>query len=437
MKKASWIVALVVGIVIGFAVDRMSGGGSTPKAPSRAPAAQAPTAPRPPAPPPAARAAKVPLRPDDPVRGPQAAKITVVEFSDFQCPFCTRVGPTLHELEKLFPGDLRVVWKHLPLPMHPAAVPAAQAAEAAREQGKFWEMHDKLFAGQADLSPARYEQWAKEIGLDLALVKSSVESPKGRARIDEDAKLAAQVGATGTPTLFFNCRKVVGAVPLETMRATVEEELKKADALLARGAKVDAGFYDRACDENVAAQPEAAPPSAVKIDVRSDDPVRGNPAAPVTIVEFSDFQCPFCSRVVPTMKQIEAAYGRDVRIVWKNQPLPMHPEAVPAALAAEAAREQGKFWEMHDKLFENQRSLSEPSYEAWAKEIGLDIEKFRAAVKRPQTRQRIADDQALAQRVGANGTPTFFVNGEQVVGAQPFESFKAVIDRQLQKARGK
>jgi protein-disulfide isomerase len=104
---------------------------------------------------------------------------------------------------------------------------------------------------------------------------------------------------------------------------------------------------------------------------------------------------------------------------------------MPAALAAEAAREQGKFWEMHDKLFQNQQSLSAPAFEAFAKEIGLDVPKFKAALADPRLRERIQADQQLASRVGANGTPTFFVNGERVVGAQPFESFKAVIDRKL------
>jgi len=122
-----------------------------------------------------------------------------------------------------------------------------------------------------------------------------------------------------------------------------------------------------------------------------------------------------------------------VRIVWKHQPLPFHPEALPAALAAEAARQQGKFWEMHDKLFENQRSLSASSYEVWAKELGLDLGKFKAAMADPQVKERVLADQELANKVGANGTPTFFVNGEKVVGAQPFEAFKVVIDRRLAK----
>jgi protein-disulfide isomerase len=435
MKKASWFIALVVGIAIGAVGDRMMAGPGARPYPAARPA-QAP-APRPPPPP---RAAKVPLRADDPVRGPELAKVTIVEFSDFQCPFCGRVTPTLKALEEAFPGSVRLAWKHQPLPFHPNAMPAALAAEAAREQGKFWPFHDLAFQFQQALSPESYRAWAAQIGLDAGRFQRAVDAQSGKARIAEDQALAAQVGASATPTLFLNCRQVVGALPLESFRPIVEEELRKADALIAKGAVLDATFYARACDENVRSMPAVAaeappqpqqPAAPVDVPLRADDPVRGSRAAPVTIVEFSDFQCPYCGRAGPTLKQIEQAYGKEVRIVWKHQPLPMHPEAMPAALAAEAAREQGKFWEMHDKLFQNQQALSPRTYEAYARDLGLDLAKFKAAMADPRAKERIQADQQLAGRVGASGTPTFFVNGERVVGALPFESFKAVIDRKL------
>jgi len=399
-------------------------------------------APAPPPPPPAPAVSKVELRPDDPVRGPRAAKVTVVEFSDFQCPFCGRVTPTLEQLEKAYPKDLRLAWKHQPLPFHPNAMPAAEAAEAAREQGKFWQMHDLMFANQAELSPARYDEWARKIGLDGGKFKASVESHRNKARIEQDSQLGNSVGANGTPTLFVNCRQIVGAQPYERFKQMVDEELKKADDLVKKGVKVDAQFYGRICDDNLkaagalaVAAPLAAgaPSDATHVPLRPDDPMKGNPRAPVTLVVFSDFQCPFCSRAVPTIRQIEQTYGEKVRVVWKHEPLPMHPNAIPAAEAAEAAREQGKFWEMHDKLFESQGSLTPETFEQRAREIGLDLGRFRASLQSHRNRSRINDDMALAARVGATGTPTFFVNGEKVVGAQSFEAFKSVIDRQLQK----
>ncbi len=409
--------------------------------------------PQPPAAPPQAPApqvAKVTFRPDDPVRGPQAAKVTIVLFSDFQCPFCSRVEPTLKQVQDTYGKDVRVVWKHQPLPFHPNAMPAAEAAEAAREQGKFWQMHDLLFANQQELSPAKYEEWARKIGLDLARFKASIDSHRNRARIEEDAKLGNSVGANGTPTLFLNCRQVVGAQPFDAFKRVIDEEIRKADDLAKKGVKIDAGYYERICQENVkmvaAAAPAAPSPAAApapevvspsQLAIRPDDPVRWNPRAPVAIVVFSDFQCPFCSRVEPTLKQIESKYGDKVKLVWKHEPLPFHPNAMPAAEAAEAAREQGKFWQMHDLLFANQQELSPAKYEAWAKQIGLDLGKFKQSVEAHRNKARIDEDLALAQKLGANGTPAFFVNGEKLMGAQPFEAFQAVIDRQLQKVAQK
>ncbi|HEX9307846.1 MAG TPA: thioredoxin domain-containing protein [Anaeromyxobacter sp.] len=416
-------------------------------APVYVPGAAAPQGegPQAPAAPPQSAYRDVPLRPDDPARGPADAKLTVVLFSDFQCPFCGRVEPSLAQLEQAFPGQVRIVWKHQPLPMHPNAIPAALAAEAAREQGKFWPMHAKLFSNQQALSPALFSGYAREVGLDLHRFDQAVAARRGEARILEDQKLAGQVGANGTPTMFFNCRQVVGAQPFEQLRAIADEELKKADRLLS-GQRPGPGFYDRACKGNLAAAP-AAPAAAVPapnvvpaavaptqvgaIDVRTDDPVRGNPRAPVTIVLFSDFQCPFCARVGPTLDEVQRTYGDKVRIVWKHQPLPFHPNALPAAKAAEAAREQGKFWQMHDRLFASQRELSPDAYDRLARELGLDVRRFQAAASSDKARARIEDDQKLAVRIGAQATPTMFVNGEKVEGAVPFAMLKAVIDRKL------
>ncbi len=405
--------------------------------PAPGPDKGAPAAPpAPPAPPPSLHK-KVSVRADDPARGPADAKLTIVLFSDFQCPFCGRVEPTLRQLEDAFKGQVRVVWKHQPLPMHPNAMPAALAAEAAREQGRFWPFHDLLMQNQQALAPADLERAAVAARLDLRRFKGAMAGPAAKARIAEDQALAASVGANGTPTMFFNCRQVVGAVPFEAMRPIAEEELRKVDALLARGARRGPDLYGAACDANVSAAPApaaAAAPAAgkaVEIPIRPDDPVKGNPRAPVTVVVFSDFQCPFCARVEPTLKQVEQAYGASVRIAWKHKPLPFHPNAVPAALAAEAAREQGKFWPMHDKMFAAQQELSTAAYERWARELGLDLARFKAAQASEKLKARVQEDDQLAARLGVDGTPTMAVNGELVVGAVPFESLKAVIDRKL------
>jgi protein-disulfide isomerase len=160
-------------------------------------------------------------------------------------------------------------------------------------------------------------------------------------------------------------------------------------------------------------------------------PFKGDPDAKLAIVEFSDFQCPFCSRVAPTLEQIESEYGDKVRIVFKHLPLSIHPKAPAAHAAAEAAHRQGKFWEMHDKIFADQQSMSPEKYVEYARELGLDIDRFQADLASAEVKQRIDADTNEASKLGVTGTPAFFVNGRFLSGAQPFAAFKTLIDEEL------
>ena len=183
-----------------------------------------------------------------------------------------------------------------------------------------------------------------------------------------------------------------------------------------------------------AARPSRAnrpdPDKKHEIDIGSS-PARGPADAEVKIVEWSDFQCPFCRRAGPTLAQIEKEYGDKVQIVFKHMPLSMHTKARPAHAAAEAAGMQGKFWEMHDKIFADQRNLSEETYAKYAEELGLDVEKFKKDSASPEVAKRIDADYAQASKLGVTGTPAFFVNGRFLSGAQPFASFKVLIDDEL------
>jgi len=164
-------------------------------------------------------------------------------------------------------------------------------------------------------------------------------------------------------------------------------------------------------------------------------PRKGNAKASITLIEFSDFQCPFCARVGPTLDQIEKTYGERVQVVFKHLPLRIHPKAPAAHAAAEAAHRQGKFWEMHDLIFANQREMSPESYEKYAQQLGLDVERFRKDVASTEVRARVQRDSDAAAGLGVTGTPAFFINGRFLSGAQPFESFKRLIDEELS-ARG-
>lgn len=164
-------------------------------------------------------------------------------------------------------------------------------------------------------------------------------------------------------------------------------------------------------------------------------PTEGPKSAGITIVEFSDFQCPYCSRVAPTIKQLQDIYKDYVQIVWKHYPLNMHNNALGAALAAEAAHDQGKFWEFHDKLFANQNKLSSEQLKKYAQELGLDTAKFEADLTSPEIKKRVGDDMAEARRLGVTGTPAFFVNGHFLNGAQPLAAFAQVINSELQRLK--
>ncbi len=160
-------------------------------------------------------------------------------------------------------------------------------------------------------------------------------------------------------------------------------------------------------------------------------PVKGDANASITIVEFSDFECPFCKRVLPTVDQVMKEYQGKVKLAFRHNPLPFHPKAMPAAAAAAAAHKQGKFWEMYDKLFSNQQQLSDENFKKWAKELKLDAKKFEKDMKDPAIKKAIEDDSNFARSNGAGGTPSFFINGVLLVGAQPYERFKEVIDALL------
>jgi protein-disulfide isomerase len=185
-----------------------------------------------------------------------------------------------------------------------------------------------------------------------------------------------------------------------------------------------------------AQQPAPTPSGPQSFTITKDNHVRGNFNAPVTIVEFSDFECPFCERHFGTLQQVLKDYGDKVRLVYKHFPLSFHPQAEKAAEATECASEQGKFWEMHDKIFSNQALLQGgvTQLKAWAAELKLNTSQFNSCLDSGKTAQKIAADQQEGAAKGVDGTPGTFINGQFVNGgAIPYTSFKQLIDQALQK----
>lgn len=162
-----------------------------------------------------------------------------------------------------------------------------------------------------------------------------------------------------------------------------------------------------------------------------DDPSKGPADAPVTIIEFSDYQCPFCKKVEATINQIIETYGDKIRFVYRDFPLGFHQYAQKAAEASECADEQGKFWEYHDKLFENQQAINIENMKRWARDLNLDPDKFDDCLDSGKYASEVQKDLQDGQAAGVSGTPTFFINGKKLSGAQPFSTFKAIIDAEL------
>jgi len=373
-------------------------------------------------------------------RGAKASKVTIVEFSDFQCPFCKRAEPTVKALLDKYGKDVALVWMNQPLPFHDHAMDAATAFQAAGRQGpdKAWKLHDKMYENNTALTRADIEKYAGEVGLNVAKFKKDWDDPKVKAEVADDQKVGNQVGANGTPTFFIDGRQIVGAQEQSAFEKIIDDEIKEADALIKKGTPLK-DVYTKRIETAAAAAPAPSAPSAAadsndKYEVKvGDAPVKGPASAPVTVVAFSDFQCPFCSRAVPTIHQLETEYGGKVKIVFKQFPLPFHDKAHLAAEAALAAHEQGKFWQMHDKLFANQQALDRPSLEKYAQEIGLNMNRFTAALDSGKFKDKVDSDAKEGAAVGATGTPTFFINGTRLVGAQPADKFKELIDAELKK----
>jgi protein-disulfide isomerase len=174
----------------------------------------------------------------------------------------------------------------------------------------------------------------------------------------------------------------------------------------------------------------------IKVGI-DDDPMQGSKNAPVTIVEFTDYQCPFCGRARPTIQQLVKDYGNKIQYVLRDFPLDFHPFAKKAAEAADCAGAQRKYWEYGDILWENQGALDVASLKKYAGELKLDQKKFDECLDSDKFLEEINKDIADGTNAGVSGTPSFFINGQMITGARPIEQFKEIIDQELKEKKGK
>src|SRR5664279_3698719 len=445
----TFVPVLCLGLGIGCAAHK-----SASRVPAPAPKAEpAPVARAAVAPQPAAKddAAVVPVTDQDPSWGYPLAPVTIVEFSDFQCPFCGRVGRTLDELRRMYgPEQVRFVWKHYPLPFHSNARPAAEAATTVFRLGgaeAFWKFHDLIFAHQRALDAGSFRTWAEQSGVAGSAFEAAFAARAYAAKVDDDIALADRLGIRGTPVFRINGVPVMGAQPIGQFVEIIEAQLAMAQQLVAAGTTASALYASLSARNGAAGlterqeaedAPEPEDTTIWPVPVSTSDPVRGSTDAPVTLVLFSDFQCPFCKTIEGTLRALEKKYGKDLRIVWKDYPLPFHDRAVPAAVLARVALAQkgtAGFWQAHQALFEHQDELGDNALKAIAKGLGLawaDVQKARTDGR---FKEVFDESERLANKLNVHGTPCSFVNGLRVAGAVPAAQLATVIDQQLAKAR--
>jgi protein-disulfide isomerase len=386
----------------------------------------------------------------DPTWGSRTAPVTIVVFSDFQCPYCSKLEPAMEQIRTTYgPDKVRLVWKNEPLSFHPNAKPAAEAAQGVFDMAgseAFWKFHKTAFANQKDLSEESYVKWAQAAGVkDIAKYKAGLTSHKWAAKVDADHAIAGKAGVNGTPGSFVNGVEVGGAVPFDQFKTIIDKEMEKANAKLKSGTAKDRVYVEMTKEnaKNKPAKPKEEEEekkdttTVFKVPVGTS-PFQGKADALVTVAVFSDFQCPYCKKVEPTFKKLRETYGDKVRIVWKNEPLPFHPRAVPTAnFAFEARAQKGEagFWAAHDKLFDIQPKLEDSDLEQAAKDLGLNVDKVKDAMKTNKFKRDIDADNDLADDLQANGTPHMFINGRRLVGAVPFEDFQPIVDEEIKKAQ--
>ena len=386
-----------------------------------------------------------------PFLGDGDAPVSLVEFSDYLCPFCGRhYAQTSSQLIERYAeaGSVNFVFRDYPIEsLHPNAPPMHAAALCVAEQSSdlFWAYHDRLFETQSawgtmsDTGPGLFEL-ADEIGADLVEYQICIDAGRTTDLVDQRVAEGQALGLSATPSFRVVDNRtgevfdIVGSQPLEVFIAAL-------DSVVAGGTPPTTAAPEQpslpfwVSEEGLAPNPDR-PGFTV-----AGDAFRGNPDAPLVVIEVSDFQCPFCQRhTLETQPAIEEAYVETGQVMWvfKHLPLPTHAQAQDAAVAAECAGDQGAFWPMHDLLFDTVDQWSvDPPDEALiglAGDLGLDVGSFEACFSSRDALERVLADVSDVAGV-IDSTPNFIVvSGDQagiIQGARPFEDFQSVFDGAL------
>ncbi len=282
--------------------------------------------------------------------------------------------------------------------------------------------------GSLPLSQAVFE--ARRGALETLVGDRLIATEAAARGIDKDALIEQEIASkvvAPTPAevaAWYQANPArVGGAPLEQVQAPIAELLTEQRANTARSAFVE-GLKTK-----TRVTLSLAPPRLLVTD--GGRPAKGPANAPVTIVEFSDFQCPYCQSASPTVAKVLQTYGDRIRFVYRHYPLPNHPAARPAAEASLCAAEQDQFWPYHDRLFANPSKLESADLKQHAADLKLDTATFNACFDSGKHAKAVEIDMAAGNAIGVSGTPAFFINGRALSGAQPFEAFKQLIDEEL------
>jgi protein-disulfide isomerase len=371
---------------------------------------------------------------DAPVTGPRDAPVTIVAWSDYACAYCNRVQGALDHLARLYPGQLR--WVHRTLPLDDDNTLAAEAAIAADAQGRFLPMNDRLYALGGRVDRATVELIARELGLDMLRFRADLDARRYRPRIDLDAADARRLGIAGTPMFFVNGRPLHGNQSVQSFVEVVDQELARAAAHPGDYASlVAAGRPSADTPDEPRRRHELERTTLYRVGLGLPGHQIGPDDALVTIVVWSDFQCPFCAREAPVLAQLRDRYKTELRVVYRHFAMAFHRNAALAAEAGVAAAAQGKFWAFHDQVFANAGHLERADLERFAQAVGLDLAKFRAALDDRRYHDAIVAEAASAEALGVDGTPTMFINGAPVNGARDAQTLGRIIEAHLARAR--
>jgi protein-disulfide isomerase len=328
--------------------------------------------------------------------------VEVVIYSDFQCPFCRQFAQPSRELESKGVDGIptRVTFKHFPLAFHTQAPLAHQAAEAARAQGRFWEMHDLLFAHQQRLSRSDLISHARSLGLDIDRFVGDLESEAMKRVVARDVADAAKAGVMATPSYSINGRMFTGTRSFAELAALVAAEKRRARAL----AEIP--------DELLA---------------------RGPADAVVTMELFADLVSPLTAPALAALNTLQTRYDSSIRLQFRNLPLPFHASALPAHEASMAAARAGCFWKFA-AFIAGQKVINATTIAEAGKQCGLDADDLAAAVREHRYLPRVEADRDEAVSRGLRGSPVIIINGKRFDGLLDERTLTARVETALAEA---